>query len=184
MAGNEARRDRSTVRAVWAVIAVLAAAGAAMSLSAVGTAGAQKTKGNSPEFVANITSPAKETGTYGAIVLIDRGAVVYAGLAFGARNRATAERLAEQICSNALAKRGVERGQACSSQVWFYSNCGSFATSNHGSWGTGYGSSPAEACRQAQASCSDYSKGCEPGLFVCSPSGKNGTCDGKFTQYQ
>jgi len=178
-----AARKGNKPRAVLALVAILLAAAIAAFPSLVSPAGAQKTKGNSPEFVAKINSPAADSGTYGSIALTNRGAVVYAGLAYGARNRAIAEKVAEEICGNALSSKGLTRGQACTAQIWFFSKCASFATSNNGSWGTGYGDTPAEACRWAQNTCSTYSKGCVPGLFVCSPGGKNGTCDGKFTQY-
>lgn len=135
------------------------------------------------EFVAKINAPATETGAYGAIAVATDGSIVYAGLSYGARNREVAEKVAIQICSAALEEKGVTPGSPCASQVWFYNKCGGLATSKTGGWGTGYGDSGAQACAWAQKTCAQYGAGCEPGLYICSPSGKNGTCDGKLTQY-
>lgn len=139
------------------------------------------TDNSNSEVVAKFNTPAEETGDYGAIAVATKGAVVYAGLAYAARNRNIAERLATQICADALAEAGAAADQACATQVWFYNKCGALSTSKSGGYGTGYDDSPGGACGWAQKVCARYGPGCTPAVYVCSPGGRRGACDGGLT---
>lgn len=149
--------------------------------------GAQPESGSSDDDEGEVTvgfnSPAdaRQKGVYGAIAVTTRGASVYGGAAFDGVNRALAEKLAVQICETQLADHNKTAGEACAPQVYFYNACGALSTDPSGSWGTGWGDTWRRACAEADATCEDVGHGCKSVLYVCSPGGQHGSCDGTLT---
>jgi hypothetical protein len=130
-------------------------------------------------------APVDGGGGYGAIAATASGPVVSAFGSYGYATRAAAERAAVEGCRSLAAKiNDGAQAKACRSAVYFYDGaCAGLAASSDGGWGTGWStSSGPEACRYAEATCRDFGgPDCEGIAYICSPSGRYGTCDGGIT---
>ncbi|HBS33331.1 MAG TPA: hypothetical protein DEA40_16635 [Parvularcula sp.] len=135
-----------------------------------------------PSAHMDFGAPAEGGGGYGAIAATSSGPIVSAFGSYGYGTRAAAERAAIEGCRKLAAKIGDgKQAEACRSAVYFYDGAyAGLATSSDGGWGTGWSTTSArEACRYAEASCRDSGgPDCEGVAYLCSPSGRRGTCDG------
>ncbi|MFN0024567.1 MAG: DUF4189 domain-containing protein [Parvularculaceae bacterium] len=117
-------------------------------------------------------------GPYGAISMVSANGKVIGYVGYDEPDKDTAMRLALEGCRE---KAGAA-GAGCKVAVVFENACGAFASTNDGGYGTGWGDTGAIACRWALDSCDDDNKsGCKADAYVCSPGGRNGTCDGGLT---
>ncbi len=114
-------------------------------------------------------------GPYGAIAMVkvNDKAVGYAGY-----DEPDAAKARDLVLGGCREEAG-DAGAGCKVQVVFHHACGAFASAPEGGYGTGWGNSPAQACKWALKSCQDFNKrGCSADAYVCSPGGKQGSCDG------
>lgn len=114
-------------------------------------------------------------GSYGAISIVSANGKVIGFVGYDEPDETTARELALEGCRN---KAGA-LGAGCKVEVVFHNGCAAFASTNDGGYGTGWGDTPAIACRWALDTCDNYNKtGCSADGYLCSPGGRNGTCDG------
>ncbi len=114
-------------------------------------------------------------GPHGAIAFVTANgrATGYAG--FDEPDEATARKLAIDGCQ----EEAGAAGPGCKVRLVFTNACGAFASAPQGGFGTGWGDTPALACKWALESCKDSNDtGCQADGYVCSPDGKQGFCDG------
>lgn len=117
-------------------------------------------------------------GRYGAISMVSANGKVIGYVGYDEPDKETAERLALEGCR----ENAGAAGAGCKVDLVFENACAAVASTNDGGYGTGWGDTGAIACRWALDACDDYNKsGCKADAYVCSPGGRNGTCDGGLT---
>ncbi len=117
-------------------------------------------------------------GPYGAISTVTANGKAIGFIGYDEPDKETASRLALEGC------REISGADAagCLVNVVFHNACGAVASTPEGGIGTGWGDTPALACEWAVDSCDDVNKtGCRADMYLCSPGGVNGTCDGGMT---
>lgn len=134
-----------------------------------------------PRSEVEFGTPTGRTGVYGAIGVVADGNFLVGYGAYDFPDRRTAERGAIEGCEASSAKAGRgDLGEGCKAALYFYNACGALAQSAEGAWGTGWADNGwRNACSYAVASCKDAGGAdCEGFIYICSPGGLRGTCDG------
>jgi hypothetical protein len=138
--------------------------------------GKADTKENNASRIQVSTNTYKDTqGPYGAMAMVkvNDKAIGFAG--YDEPDEATARKLALDGCREEAGNAGA----GCKVTLVFRHACGAFASAPNGGYGTGWGDSPALACKWALKSCKDSNdRGCLADAYICSPGGKQGFCDG------
>ena len=130
---------------------------------------------NASRIEVNFNTYKGTQGPFGAIAMLKakNKAIGYAG--YDEPDEATVRELVLDGCREAAG----DAGAGCEVQLVFQHACGAFASAPGGGYGTGWGGSPALACKWALKSCKDFNKsGCTADAYICSPGGKQGSCDG------
>ncbi len=126
-------------------------------------------------------SPAGATGTFGSIAASAEGKFLVGYGAFDFPSRPAAEQAAVEGCrEEAVSAKRPDLADGCRAAVYFSHACGALAQGKDGAWGTGWAEDGwREACGYAASTCRDF-KGveCRGFVYVCSPGGLQGTCDG------
>jgi hypothetical protein len=114
-------------------------------------------------------------GPFGAISMVSANGRAIGYIGYDEPDKETASQLALGGCREIA---GAD-GSGCKVDLIFHNSCAAVASTPDGGYGTGWGDSPALACRWALDACDDYNKsGCAADMYLCSPGGKSGTCDG------
>lgn len=114
-------------------------------------------------------------GPYGAISMVASKGKAFGFIGYDEPDKETASRLALEGCREISG----DGAAGCLVNVVFHNACGAVASTPEGGFGTGWGDTPALACGWAVDSCDDVNKtGCAADMYLCSPGGTSGTCDG------
>lgn len=114
-------------------------------------------------------------GPYGAISIVSSNGRVVGFVGYDEPDGETANELALGGCRKIAGAAAAD----CDIKLTFQNACAAIASTPDGGYGTGWGNSPAAACTWAIDACDDFNQaGCEGDMYLCSPGGRNGTCDG------